>query len=114
MTLQQALIRAEQLKQQKGCNLFGYPPIWIAMRIDGADWYSAIEVPVLGLAEDPSVWISYESPREGSKLCKLVRISDDDNDDWEVYDHRSIFPEFHAQMDRLTDGIDTHPIAADR
>lgn len=114
MTLQQALIRAEQLKQHKSCNLFGYPPVWIAMRLDGADWYSAIEVPMLGLAEDPSVWISHEGPTEGSKLCKMVRISDDDHNDWEVYDHRSVFPEYHAQMDRLSDGIDVNPIAADR
>ena len=114
MTLQQALAKAAQLKQFKSCNLFGYPPVWIAMRIDGADWYSAVEVPMLGMAESPSVWISYESPTEGSKLCKIMRISDDDNDDWEVYDHRTVFPEFHAQMDRLTDGINTNPIAADR
>ena len=107
MTLQQALIKASQLKQVAGSNLFGHPPMWVAMRKEDSKWYSAIAMPPIDLSDDQRAWLSYEDPKEGSKLCSVLLVADEDHTDWEVYDHRAICPGWHDDMDQLTEGMES-------
>ena len=106
MTLQQALTKASQLTQVAGSNLFGHPPMWVAMRKEDSKWYSAVVIPLIGLADEPKVWLSYEDPKEGSKLCSVLPVAAEDHTDWEVYDHRAIYPEYHNAMDQLTEDME--------
>lgn len=101
MTLQQALAKAVQLKQVAGSNLFGHPPMWVTMRKEDSKWYSAIEMPALSLSGDQRAWLSYEDPKEGSKLCSVLLVATEGHTDWEVYDHRVICPGWHDAMDQL-------------
>ena len=117
MTLRQALDRAEQMKATQGTNLFGYPPMWIAMRKEGNEWYSAIEMPndnMEFMPGGPRAWLSHDKDPEGTCLCNVILIEQDPNLDWEVYDHRIVLPVFHSNMDRLNEGLDHHPIARAR
>lgn len=118
MTLRQALERADQLKATHGTNLFGYPPVWVAMRKEGNEWYSATAIPYCDMPFDPDppnakVWISHDTDTAGIALCHVTLVLMDNHNDWEVYDHRRIFPGWHDQMDRLNEGLDHSPIAAD-